>query len=298
MNPSPSSIQHSPASSARLVRAKGDLRSALAPERSAGRTIGLVPTMGFLHEGHLRLVDEARQRAGFVVMSIFVNPLQFGPHEDFARYPRDLEGDVRKADSRGVDLIFAPRAEDMYAGDRVVSVTPHALAERWEGAVRPGHFGGMLTVVAKLFNLVLPQVAIFGQKDIQQATLVRAMVRDLDFPIEIHVAATVREDDGLAMSSRNGYLSGDDRRRALVLSRALRAIAEAAAAGERDAAALETLGYDVLAEEGPGVSVDYLALVDGERLEPVAVAEPGTIVMVAARVGPTRLIDNIILGAP
>jgi pantoate--beta-alanine ligase len=155
----------------------------------------------------------------------------------------------------------------------------------------------MLTVVAKLFNLVQPQVAIFGQKDIQQATLVRALVHDLDFPIEIHVASTVREDDGLAMSSRNGYLSGDDRRRALVLSRALREIAAAADAGERDAAALETLGYDVLAEE-PGVNVDYLALVDGERLEPVAIADPGTIVMVAARVGPTRLIDNIILGAP
>jgi pantoate--beta-alanine ligase len=281
----------------RVVTRASELREAVAEQRGRGIAVGLVPTMGFLHEGHLRLVDEARQRSGFVVMSIFVNPLQFGPHEDFARYPRDLEGDVRKASSRGVDLIFAPRAEDMYAGDRVVSVTPHALADRWEGAVRPGHFGGMLTVVAKLFNLVQPQVAIFGQKDIQQATLVRALVHDLDFPIEIHVASTVREDDGLAMSSRNGYLSGDDRRRALVLSRALREIAAAADAGERDAAALETLGYDVLAEE-PGVNVDYLALVDGERLEPVAIADPGTIVMVAARVGPTRLIDNIILGTP
>jgi pantoate--beta-alanine ligase len=284
-------------SGVRVVTRVAELRDALAEPRRRGTSIALVPTMGFLHEGHLHLVDEARERAGFVVMSIFVNPLQFGPHEDFARYPRDLDGDVRKAQARGVDLVFAPRADEMYAGERAVVVTPLTLADRWEGAVRPGHFGGVLTVVAKLFNIVQPNVAVFGQKDIQQATLVRAMVHDLDFPLELVVANTVREPDGLALSSRNGYLSGDDRRRALVLSRALREIANAAALGERDAAALETLGYDVLAEEN-GVTVDYLALVDAERLEPVAIAGPGTIVMVAARVGHTRLIDNIIHDAP
>jgi len=283
-------------SGARVVQRVAELRTALAEPRRRGVAVALVPTMGFLHEGHLRLVDEARRRAAFVVMSIFVNPLQFGPHEDFARYPRNLENDVRLATARGVDLIFAPPAEEMYHGEPAATVTPGALAERWEGAVRPGHFSGVLTVVAKLFNLVQPQVAVFGQKDIQQATIVRAMVRDLDYSIEFVIAPTVREPDGLALSSRNGYLSGDDRRRALVLSRALHAVADAFAAGERDATVLETLAYDVLSEE-PTVSVDYFALVDPDRLEPVAAASPGTVVMVAARAGATRLIDNVILGA-
>ncbi len=279
-----------------MVTSVAELREALAEPHRRGVPVAFVPTMGFLHEGHLRLVDVARRRAAFVVLSIFVNPLQFGPHDDFARYPRDVEGDVRKADARGVDLVFAPAGDEMYRGELAVSVTPHALADRWEGAVRPGHFAGVLTVAAKLFHLVQPQVAVFGQKDIQQATLVRAMLRDLDFPIELVVAPTVREPDGLAMSSRNGYLSPEERRRALALSRALHAIGDAVARGERDATALETIGYDVLAEES-NVNVDYLAMVDPERLEPVATAEAGTIVMVAARVGRTRLIDNIILGA-
>jgi pantoate--beta-alanine ligase len=282
-------------SSFRVVRRIAELRDVLAGPRSRGTAIGLVPTMGFLHEGHLALADAARARAGVVVMSIFVNPLQFGPHEDFARYPRDLEGDIRKADAHGVDIVFAPESGEMYATERTVAVVPFALADRWEGAVRPGHFGGVLTAVAKLFNIVQPQVAVFGQKDIQQATLVRALIRDLDFPVELVVAPTVREPDGLALSSRNAYLSPDDRRRALVLSRALRAIASAVEGGERDAAELETLGYEVLADES-GVQVDYLALVDPERLEPVSMIAPGTIVMVAARVGSTRLIDNILLG--
>ncbi|HET7565189.1 MAG TPA: pantoate--beta-alanine ligase [Gemmatimonadaceae bacterium] len=272
------------------------LRGALAEPRRRGIPIALVPTMGHLHEGHLQLVDEARRRAGFVVMSLFVNPLQFGPHEDFARYPRDPEGDAAKAESRGVDVLFAPPVDELYPGERTVVVTPLALADRWEGAARPGHFTGVLTVVSKLFNLVQPQVAIFGQKDIQQATLIRAMARDLDIPVEIVVAPTVRDRDGLAMSSRNIYLSTDDRRRALVLSRALRTIAESFDRGQYDAAELEREGWEVLASE-PSVNVDYLAVVDPERLEPVAVAEQGTIVAVAARVGATRLIDNVILGA-
>ena len=283
-------------SGARVVQSVAELRAALDEPRRRGVAVALVPTMGFLHEGHLRLVDEARGRAAFVVLSIFVNPLQFAPHEDFAKYPRNVENDVRLASARGVDLIFAPAASDMYHGVLAASVVPASLADRWEGAVRPGHFSGVLTVVTKLFNLVQPQVAIFGQKDIQQATLVRAMARDLDFPIEIVIAPTVREVDGLALSSRNGYLTGDDRRRALVLSRALHAVADAFAAGERDATVLETLAYDVLSDES-SVSVDYFALVDPERLEPVAIAGPGTVVMVAARVGATRLIDNVILGA-
>ena len=251
--------------------------------------------MGFLHEGHLRLVDVARRHADAVVMSIFVNPLQFGPQEDLARYPRDTAGDVAKSEERGVDVLFMPQVEEIYPGERAVEVRPVALGDRWEGAARPGHFAGVLTVVAKLFNIVRPDVAIFGQKDIQQATLVRAMVRDLDFPLSIIVAPTVREPDGLAMSSRNSYLAPEERRRALVLSRALRATSAAFDAGERDAPKLEAVGRQHLADE-PSVQVEYFTLVDPVRLEPVAVAERGTIVATAARVGATRLIDNVILG--
>jgi pantoate--beta-alanine ligase len=205
-----------------------------------------------------------------------------------------MEGDRAKAESRGVDLLFVPSVAEMYGGARRVMVTPLAIADRWEGAVRPGHFAGVLTVVAKLFNVVAPDVAIFGQKDIQQATLIRAMVEDLDVPVEIVIAPTARESDGLAMSSRNSYLSPDERKRAVTLSAALRAVAQRAAAGERDAAVLEGVGRSVLGREA-GVEVDYFALADPERLEPVQAARPGTVVMVAARVGRTRLIDNIIL---
>jgi pantoate--beta-alanine ligase len=282
----------------RTVVRIAELRALLAERRRAGDRIALVPTMGFLHEGHLTLVDEARRHASCVVMSIFVNPLQFGPNEDLSRYPRDPEGDAEKAHARAVDILFAPAEREVYpAAHRIIEVRATALADRWEGAVRPGHFAGVLTVVAKLFNITQPDVAIFGQKDIQQATLVRAMVRELDFPLEVIVAPTVREPDGLAMSSRNSYLSTQDRQQALVLSRALRTIAAAFGAGERDAAALSRIGQEELAGV-PAAQVDYLAIVDPERMEPVREATPGTIVAVAARVGPTRLIDNVILEAP
>jgi pantoate--beta-alanine ligase len=279
-----------------IVEDTASVRGALADARRGGTTVALVPTMGSLHEGHLRLVDEARRHAGLVVLSVFVNPLQFGPHEDFARYPRDPDGDAIKAERRGVDILFMPRAEQMYSGERRVVVTPLSLADRWEGASRPGHFTGVLTVVAKLFNIVQPQVAVFGQKDIQQATLIDAMIRELDFPVRLVMAPTVREPDGLALSSRNVHLSHTERRSALALSRSLRAIKEAFDAGEYDAAMLEQLGWEILAAE-PDVRVDYLAIVDPERLEPVAVAELGTVAAVAARVGSTRLIDNVILGS-
>jgi pantoate--beta-alanine ligase len=279
----------------RVIERTAALRAQLAEARRRATPIALVPTMGALHEGHLALVDDARRRAGLVVMSLFVNPLQFGPHEDFARYPRDLAGDRAKAERRGVDVLFAPPVEELYGAERTVAVTPLALADRWEGAARPGHFTGVLTVVAKLFNIVQPQVAVFGQKDIQQATLIAAMIRDLDFPIQMVIAPTVREPDGLALSSRNAYLSADDRRRALVLSRALHAVTDAFERGKYDATVLERLGWDALASE-PAVQVEYLAIVDPARLEPVSVVEQGTIVAVAARVGGTRLIDNVILG--
>ena len=274
----------------------GELRELLREPRARGERIGFVPTMGYLHEGHLRLVDEARHRAHVVVMSVFVNPLQFGPSEDLSRYPRDLEGDAQKAASRGVDLLFAPEAAEIYPEEPRVLVTPHALASRWEGAARPGHFEGVLTVVAKLFNAVQPDIAIFGQKDLQQALLIQAMVRDLNFPIEIVVSPTVREADGLAMSSRNRYLDAAERRRALGLSTALRAAADAYEAGERSAETLENVARARLAQHGVD-AVDYVAVADPRTLEPVSRAVDGTVIAVAARVGQTRLIDNIILGS-
>jgi len=268
----------------------------LDEHRRNGERIALVPTMGALHEGHLALVDRARERASIVVLSLFVNPLQFGPNEDFARYPRDRERDARLADARGVDVLFAPDADELYHAGRAVSVVPTALASRWDGASRPGHFTGVLTVVAKLFNIVQPHLAVFGQKDIQQATLIRAMVRDLDFPIEVFVAPTVREPDGVALSSRNAYLGTADRTRARVLSRAIFAMRDAFDAGERSTGALEALGHEVLGTE-PEVALEYLAVVDTQTLEPASIADPGSIVVIAARIGTTRLIDNVILGA-
>lgn len=272
-----------------------ELRALLRDRRARGARIVFVPTMGALHEGHLALVDAARSHGDVVVMSIFVNPLQFGPAEDFARYPRDVAGDAAKAEARGVDILFLPTREDMYPGDRAVEVRPVALADEWEGAVRPGHFAGVLTVVAKLFNIVQPDVAVFGQKDIQQATLVGAMIRDLDFPIRLLIAPTVRDTDGVALSSRNAYLSPDERRRARAIPGALRAIESAFAAGTRDAATLERIGRETIGAAGP-MPIDYLAIVDPVLLRRVDTASPGTIVAVAVRVGPTRLIDNTILG--
>lgn len=273
------------------------LRIALEEPRRGGKGIALVPTMGALHEGHLALIDRARERSATVVMSLFVNPLQFGPNEDFARYPRDREGDARLAEARGVDILFAPQPDELYRGGRAITVTPTALATRWDAASRPGHFSGVLTVVAKLFNIVQPDVAVFGQKDIQQATLIRAMVRDLDFPIHIVVAPTVREKDGVALSSRNAYLSAPDRKRARVLSRAIFAMRDAFDAGESSSAALEALGNAVVAVEST-VKLEYLAVMDPATLEPAPVAAAGSIVAIAARVGTTRLIDNVILGTP
>ena len=272
-----------------------DLRAAVARARAGGARIGFVPTMGFLHEGHLSLVDEARRHAQFVVMSIFVNPLQFAPTEDLSRYPRDAAGDAAKSSARGVDLLFAPGVDEMYPRERRVDVVPRALHSRWEGSVRPGHFAGVLTVVAKLLNIVQPDVTVFGQKDVQQATLVRAMVEDLDFPTAIIVAPTTREADGLAMSSRNSYLGPAERASATVLSRALFSMRDAFRRGERRAESLVSAGRSVMDGER-SASIDYLAVADPVTLEPVEDATERSIAIVAARIGKTRLIDNVVLG--
>lgn len=270
------------------------LKSWLQATRTDGRRIGFVATMGALHEGHLALVDAARRRADAVVLSVFVNPLQFGPGEDFDRYPRDLERDRALAAGRGVDLLFVPSVATMYPPGADTRVIPGPAADRWEGAIRPGHFAGVLTAVGKLFHLVEPDVACFGQKDVQQATVIRHMVRDLNFPVELTVLPTVRDSDGLALSSRNAYLAPDERRDALALSRGLALAASAWRQGVRSGPALEALvGGEINA--APFLRADYIAAVDPERLERVAQAPPGTILVVAARVGRTRLIDNLIL---
>jgi pantoate--beta-alanine ligase len=272
------------------------LRAWLAARRAAGQRIGLVPTMGALHDGHLSLIDEARRQSDAVVMTLFVNPLQFGPNEDFTRYPRDLERDYRLAAARGADLLFAPTVEAMYPPGAETRVVPGDTAMRWEGEVRPGHFAGVLTVVSKLFHLVQPDVAVFGQKDIQQATLIKGMVRDLDFPIRLVISPTVREADGLALSSRNAYLGAGDRTDALVLSAGLRAASAAWMKGERGAEQLLALARAEIAR-APLVRPDYIALVDPDHLTPVTVADAGTILVLAARVGTTRLLDNHIFGS-
>ena len=274
-----------------------DVREQIALRRASGQRIALVPTMGFLHEGHLSLVDHARKHAQCVVMSIFVNPLQFGPSEDFATYPRDLDRDASLAQSRGTDILFAPAAEEMYPQQRpAITMVAPTLSDRLCGKYRPGHFEGVLTVVAKLFNIVLPDVSVFGQKDFQQSVLIRRMVRDLDFPIEIAIAPIVRETDGLAMSSRNVYLSPDERRAAATLNRALREGQSAFAAGQRNPTLILDRVNAVIGGE-PAIGLQYLELVDPDDLQRPDRAEPGHVLATAGFVGRTRLIDNVILSA-
>ncbi|MFI6456895.1 pantoate--beta-alanine ligase [Streptosporangium amethystogenes] len=255
-----------------------------------GSALALVPTMGALHEGHRSLIRLARQRAAHVAVSIFVNPLQFGPNEDFSRYPRTFDADLEVCAAEGVDVVFAPSVEDMYLPDRQVGVSAGKMGSIVEGEFRPGHLDGMLTVVLKLFNLVQPDVAVFGQKDAQQLAMIRRMVADLNLPVSVVGAPTVREPDGLALSSRNRYLSPEDRVAGLALSRALNA-----GAGQRTPEEIRRTALAVLAAE-PSLAVDYLVLVDPATFTEVGDGHVGEAVLaVAARVGSTRLIDNVTL---
>jgi pantoate--beta-alanine ligase len=277
----------------RIVRSLAEVRSAVAAARAEGRRVGLVPTMGFLHEGHLSLVDLARERgAAFVVVSIFVNPLQFGPAEDFERYPRDEEGDRALLAQRGVDLLFVPSVETMYPSGAVTRVIVGGVAEPLEGERRPGHFDGVATVVAKLFNIVQPDLAAFGQKDAQQCAVIRQVVRDLDIPVELVVGETRREADGLAMSSRNAYLTPGERAVAPRLQAALRVAAERLADGETDPRAIERAMAATLDDE-PRITLDYLRLVDPSTFEAPVDTDRDLLAVGAVRVGRTRLIDNI-----
>jgi pantoate--beta-alanine ligase len=278
------------------ITALSAMRAHVEEARQAGRRIGLVPTMGALHAGHLSLVRAARARSDVVVLTVFVNPLQFGAGEDFARYPRDLERDTALAAAGGVDVLWAPSRDAMYPEPPRVTVVPGPAGERLEGAVRPGHFAGVLTVVLKLFAVVQPAVAVFGRKDFQQAALVRRMVSDFNLPLEVVVAPTVREPDGLALSSRNVYLDAAARAAAGALPRALAQGVTAFRGGERDAAALAAGARQVLEAER-GLAVDYAACVGPDDLESLVAADERSVLVVAARAGGTRLIDNVVLGA-
>lgn len=269
-------------------------RAASRAARSAGKRVGLVPTMGALHEGHLSLARIAKAQSDFVAVSIFVNPLQFAPTEDLTKYPRAFERDCELLEREGVDLIFAPTVSEMYPTPNLTYVTVEGLSEHLDGQSRPGHFRGVATVVSKLFHIVEPDVAVFGQKDAAQLAIVRRMVRDQNLPVEIVAGPIVREPDGLAMSSRNVYLDAQQRQQALVLSRALRHIEQSFQKGERSTAQLLAAGREAFSKE-PSVRLDYLSAVDPDSLEPVDSIARDTLIAVAAYMGTTRLIDNAVL---
>jgi pantoate--beta-alanine ligase len=271
-----------------------EMRAACRAVGKSGQSLGLVTTMGALHTGHIALVRAARAQCDVVAASIFVNPTQFGPNEDFAKYPRTFEQDCALLEAEGVTLLFAPLPEEMYPPGASTFVEVAGVGDRLDGASRPGHFRGVATIVAKLFHVVAPDKAFFGQKDAAQVAVLRSMVRDLNFDVELVVCPTVREPDGLALSSRNRYLSVSERRQALVLSTALNVIAATYHAGQKDVARLLESGRSVLATE-PEVRLDYLEIVHWETLLPLSEAKPGALVAVAAYVGSTRLIDNTIL---
>ncbi|WKZ52084.1 MAG: pantoate--beta-alanine ligase [Anaerolineales bacterium] len=258
--------------------------------------LGLVPTMGYLHEGHLSLARRAREECDRVAASIFVNPTQFGPTEDLSKYPRDLDRDLSLLEAAGVDLVWTPDNETMYPPDFSTWVEVEGLTRPLEGAARPGHFRGVTTVVAKLFNAVQPQAAYFGQKDAQQAAVVRKMTRDLNFPVEIVVCPTVREADGLAMSSRNSYLSSEERKSAVVLFRALTAAREAFERGERDAESLRKIMSATLASE-PRARTQYVSCADYDTLEELGTVTGKALLSMAVFIGKTRLIDNFVVGS-
>ena len=281
----------------RTVRTVKELREALAPERRAGRSIGLVPTMGAFHGGHLSLIRRAREQTDIVVVSLFVNPAQFGPEEDVGGYPRDEGRDAELATAEGVDILFAPAVDEVYPDGFATTVTVGSLTDMLEGAPEhrgAEHFAGVTTVVTKLLNMTAPDVAYFGQKDAQQALVIRRLVRDLDMPVQIEVCPTIRDGDGLALSSRNGYLSAAERQRALGLSRALRAAEAAVQSGRIDSRAVLEAARGEL--DAHGIEPEYLELRSATDLSPVERVNGSTLLAVAAQVGRARLIDNTILG--
>jgi pantoate--beta-alanine ligase len=271
-----------------------EMRSASRAARQAGRRLGLVPTMGALHEGHLSLVRAARSSADVVAASIFVNPTQFGPHEDLAKYPRSFERDRDLLQNEGVELLFAPSVEEMYPAGAVTWVTVEELSGKLDGRSRPGHFRGVTTVVSKLFHIVEPDSAFFGQKDAAQVAIIRRMVRDLNLPVHITVCPIVREPDGLAMSSRNAYLDPEQRKDALVLQGSLAVVQQLIEQGENSAVNLIAAGRQKFADK-PSVRLDYFEIVNPDTLDPIQAIEDLALIAVAAYVGTTRLIDNLLI---
>jgi pantoate--beta-alanine ligase len=271
-----------------------EMRSASRAARQSGRRLGLVPTMGALHEGHLSLVRAARSSADIVAASIFVNPTQFGPNEDLAKYPRSFERDRDLLQSEGVELLFAPSVEEMYPAGAVTWVTVEELSNKLDGRSRPRHFRGVTTVVSKLFHIVEPDVAFFGQKDAAQVAIIRRMVRDLNLPVHITVCPIVREPDGLAMSSRNAYLDPEQRKEALVLQRSLLVVQQLIEQGENSAGNLIVAGRQEFADK-PSVRLDYFEIVNPDTLDPIQAIEDRALIAVAAYVGSTRLIDNLLI---
>jgi pantoate--beta-alanine ligase len=273
------------------------MHTASRAARRAGKRIGFVPTMGALHDGHLSLIRAAKATCDVVAASIFVNPTQFGPKEDLAKYPRSFDRDRELLEREEVDFLFAPSAEEMYPAGAMTWVTVEEMSGKLDGHSRPGHFRGVTTVVSKLFHIVEPDAAFFGQKDAAQVAIIRRMVRDLNLPVEIVVCPIVREADGLAMSSRNVYLNSEQRRQALVLHRSLKRVEQMIKAGERNAALLVAAGREEFAAE-PSVRLDYFEIVNPDTLDPIEDISNGALVAVAAYVGTTRLIDNILITSP
>jgi len=278
----------------KVVTAISDMQVLAESLRKEGKRIGFVPTMGFLHEGHLSLMRKAREDCDVVVVSIFVNPAQFGPDEDLDRYPQDAEGDRQKCGSAGVDILFMPAAAEMYPVKPMVFVTVEGASDILEGAARPGHFRGVATVVAKLFSMVKPHRAYFGQKDFQQCVVIKRMVRGLNMDVEVIVLPTVREADGLAMSSRNSYLNAEERRAATVLFKALTAARDLFRTGATEPKKLKNTMSAVI-QGVPGITIDYVEIADSESLVPLSTASNSMVMLIAVKLGSTRLIDNMML---
>lgn len=276
-----------------VVKKISDVREAIKAQKAQGKTIGLVPTMGYLHEGHLSLVKKARENSDFVCASVFVNPIQFGPNEDYNKYPRDIERDIKLLEENGCDLVFIPSVEEMYPNERLTTVSVIKITNKLCGAYRPGHFDGVCTVVTKLFNIFTPDIAVFGQKDAQQVAVIKKMVEDLNIPVKIIASPIVRDKDGLALSSRNVYLSDDERHAALILNKSLKEAEKILKSGERNAENVISRVKNILESE-PLCKIQYVSCVHPDTLEDLTAINDKALIAIACYIGNTRLIDNLL----
>ena len=276
-----------------VVEKISDVREAIKAQKAQGKTIGLVPTMGYLHEGHLLLVKKARENSDFVCASVFVNPIQFGPNEDYNKYPRDIERDIKLLEENGCDLVFIPSVEEMYPNERLTTISVSKITNKLCGAYRPGHFDGVCTVVTKLFNIFTPDIAVFGQKDAQQVAVIKKMVEDLNIPVKIIASPIVRDKDGLALSSRNVYLSDDERHAALILNKSLKVAEKILKSGERNAENIISRVKNILESE-PLCKIQYVSCVHPDTLEDLTAINDKALIAIACYIGNTRLIDNLL----